>query len=37
VTDHRGLAGTVDCASVAVPTAAHAAVGGDLLAAGIDS
>jgi predicted dehydrogenase len=34
--DHRALAGAVDCASVAVPTAAHAAVGGDLLAAGID-
>ncbi len=34
--DHRALAGAVDCASVAVPTGAHAAVGGDLLAAGID-
>lgn len=36
VDDHRALAGRVDCASVAVPTAAHAAVGGELLAAGID-
>ena len=34
--DHRALAGAVDCASVAVPTGAHAAIGGDLLAAGID-
>ncbi len=34
--DHRALAGAVDCASVAVPTGAHAAVGGDLLAAGVD-
>ena len=34
--DHRALAGAVDCASVAVPTDAHAAVGRDLLAAGID-
>jgi predicted dehydrogenase len=34
--DHRALAGAVDCASVAVPTADHAGVGGDLLAAGID-
>ena len=34
--DHRALAGVVDCASVAVPTAAHAEIGGDLLAAGID-
>ena len=34
--DHRALAGAVDCASVAVPTADHAAVGGDLLRAGID-
>jgi predicted dehydrogenase len=34
--DHRALAGVVDCASVAVPTAAHAAIGLDLLAAGID-
>lgn len=36
VTDHRDLAGRVDCASVAVPTAAHAEIGGDLLTAGID-
>jgi predicted dehydrogenase len=36
VPDHRALAGRVDCASVAVPTGAHAAVGLDLLAAGID-
>jgi predicted dehydrogenase len=34
--NHGGLAGMVDCASVAVPTAEHAAVGLDLLAAGID-
>lgn len=34
--DHHALAGRVDCASVAVPTAAHAAIGLDLLAAGID-
>lgn len=34
--DHHALVGKVDCASVAVPTAAHAAVGLDLLAAGID-
>jgi predicted dehydrogenase len=34
--DHRALAGAVDCASVAVPTGAHAEVGGDLLGAGID-
>lgn len=34
--DHRALAGRVDCASVAVPTGAHAEVGRDLLAAGID-
>jgi predicted dehydrogenase len=34
--DHRALAGAVDCASVAVPTAGHAAVALDLLAAGID-
>ncbi len=34
--DHHALAGAVDCASVAVPTGAHAAVAGDLLAAGID-
>lgn len=36
IADHRALAGMIDCASVAVPTAAHAAVGADLLAAGID-
>jgi predicted dehydrogenase len=34
--DHHALAGAVDCASVAVPTVAHAAVGLDLLAAGVD-
>ncbi len=34
--DHRALIGAVDCASVAVPTRAHAAVTADLLAAGID-
>ena len=34
--DHRALAGRVDCVSVAVPTGAHAAVAGDLLAAGVD-
>jgi predicted dehydrogenase len=34
--DHRALAGAVDCASVAVPTRAHAAVTADLLRAGID-
>ena len=34
--DHHALAAAVDCASVAVPTAAHAAVGLDLLAAGVD-
>lgn len=34
--DHRALAPHVDCASVAVPTAAHAAIGLDLLAAGVD-
>ncbi len=34
--DHHALVGKVDCASVAVPTAAHAAVGLDLIAAGID-
>jgi len=36
IRDPRDLAGAVDCASVAVPTGAHAAVGGELLAAGID-
>ena len=35
-TDHRRLAGRVECASIAVPTADHARVGLDLLAAGID-
>jgi predicted dehydrogenase len=35
-TDHRALAGRVDCASVATPTAAHHAIARDLLAAGID-
>jgi predicted dehydrogenase len=34
--DHHALAGVVDCASVAVPTADHASVGLALLAAGID-
>ncbi len=34
--DHRALAGAVDCATVAVPTRAHAAVAADLLAGGID-
>jgi predicted dehydrogenase len=34
--DHHALAGAVDCASVAVPTVAHAAIGLDLLAAGVD-
>jgi predicted dehydrogenase len=34
--DLRALAGAVDCASIAVPTAAHATVGGELLATGID-
>jgi predicted dehydrogenase len=34
--DHRALAGAVECASVAVPTRDHAAIAGDLLAAGID-
>lgn len=34
--DHHALVGKIDCASVAVPTAAHAAVGLELLAAGID-
>ena len=35
-TDHAGLLGQVDCASVAVPTAAHFEVARDLLGAGID-
>ncbi len=36
LTDHRALAGRVDCASVSVPTRAHYAVACDLLEAGID-
>jgi predicted dehydrogenase len=36
LTDHRGLAGRVDCASIAVPTNRHFAVARDLLAAGVD-
>ena len=36
LTDHRALAGRVDCASVAVPTPSHYAVARDLLSAGID-
>jgi predicted dehydrogenase len=36
VTDHRLLAGRVDCATVAVPTQQHHAVARDLLQAGID-
>jgi predicted dehydrogenase len=36
LTDHRALAGLVDCASVVVPTRDHAAVANDLLRAGID-
>lgn len=36
LTDHRALAGLIDCASVAVPTQDHARVALDLLAAGID-
>src|SRR5436309_1369755 len=35
-TDHRALAGRVDCASVAVPTQHHFEVARDLLAAGVD-
>jgi predicted dehydrogenase len=34
--DHHALVGKIDCASLAVPTAAHAAVALELLAAGID-
>jgi len=34
--DHRALVGAVDCASVAVPTHAHAAVASDLLSGGVD-
>jgi len=36
LSDHRALAGRVDCATVSVPTRAHHAVAGDLLEAGID-
>jgi predicted dehydrogenase len=36
LTDHRALAGRVDCASIAVPTNFHYEVARDLLAAGID-
>ena len=36
LTDHRALAGRVECASVAVPTPSHYAVARDLLSAGID-
>ncbi len=36
LSEHRELAGMVDCASVAVPTRAHFAVVRDLLAAGVD-
>jgi predicted dehydrogenase len=36
LTDHRRLAGRVDCASVAVPTQDHFAVTNDLLGAGVD-
>jgi predicted dehydrogenase len=36
VTDHRALAGRVDCVSVAVPTQQHHAVAAELLEAGID-
>jgi len=35
-TDHRGLGGRIDCASVAVPTPGHFEVARDLLSAGID-
>jgi predicted dehydrogenase len=35
-TDHQALAGRVDCASVATPTAAHHAIARELLAAGVD-
>jgi predicted dehydrogenase len=35
-TDHRALAGRVDCVSVATPTAAHHGIARDLLATGID-
>jgi predicted dehydrogenase len=36
LTDHRGLGGRVDCASVAVPTPRHFEVARDLLSAGVD-
>jgi predicted dehydrogenase len=36
LTDHRALAGRIDCASVAVPTNRHYQVARDLLEAGID-
>ncbi len=36
LTDHRALAGRIECASVAVPTQYHAEVATDLLEAGID-
>ncbi len=36
LTDHRDLAGLADAAIVAVPTTAHAGIGCDLLAAGLD-
>lgn len=34
--DHRALVGAVDCASIAVPTHAHAEVARDLLEGGVD-
>ena len=34
--DHRALVGAVDCASIAVPTRAHAEVACDLLEGGVD-
>ena len=36
VTDYRDLEGRLDAATVAVPTAQHAAIGADLLARGVD-
>ncbi len=36
LTDHQGLRGRIDCASVAVPTPRHYAVARDLLEAGVD-
>jgi predicted dehydrogenase len=36
LSDHRALAGRIDCASIAVPTHAHYEVARDLLEAGID-